>query len=331
VQGGLWEAHSESTLMSISEPRLAYISIQPDNSVYASGWNLELIKPIQEFSDVFAVSAYMGHAFGDAAVMPSIGRGRRQELPIAFGRACSRQSDESGRGRVGSNASISTQEAAHLARFASREKCLSLCGFWGDELRAVSLYNPRACRGRLDSHQVFFMGDWPKHFNEGIPIARNGVNPVEHELASRTFFVHDTVSRGPLAFHAQRMRELHFFDYGLYPFENSDHEVSCRASRRGWTVGFFFINATIRCYREGCRRSPRHGDKTYGLLPQTLLLRQSAHMEKAKAKQEGVPHRGGCLLSNKRSLIEQLPRFERRLVATARHWADVMPHTAAGG
>eukprot|EP00966_Prymnesium_polylepis_P325064 7381057-Prymnesium_polylepis.2 len=127
------------------------------------------------------------------------------------------------------------------------------------------------------------------------------------------------------------MRELRFFDYGLYPFENSDHEVSCRASRRGWTVGFFFINATIRCYREGCRRSPRHGDKTYGLLPQTLLLRQSAHMEKAKAKQEGVPHRGGCLLSNKRSLIEQLPRFERRLVATARHWADVMPQAAAGG
>lgn len=60
----LWEGGSETLLMSVSNPREYYISVQPDCFVGEPGWNLRLAVPARAFADVFAVSAHMATATG---------------------------------------------------------------------------------------------------------------------------------------------------------------------------------------------------------------------------------------------------------------------------
>ena len=49
--------------------------------------------------------------------------------------------------------------------------------------------------------------------------------------------VRDTASRGPLMLHAAKLQALGFFDHELHWLEDSDHDLFCRARRRGWVVG----------------------------------------------------------------------------------------------
>ena len=62
----VWEAAGESILMSVTDPSLAYILVQPDNLIYEVGWDLQLARPLHDFADTFAVSGFLAHAFGSA-------------------------------------------------------------------------------------------------------------------------------------------------------------------------------------------------------------------------------------------------------------------------
>ncbi len=53
--------------------------------------------------------------------------------------------------------------------------------------------------------------------------------PAQRELYRRTFFVRDTVSRGPMLLRAAWTRQLGFFDEVTTIQEDSDHDLFCRA------------------------------------------------------------------------------------------------------
>ena len=144
----LWEARGEAWLMRHATATHYFISVQPDHLITEPGWDRALVRPFEQYDDVFAVSARCAH---DA---PTVGGGK------------------GGGSKVGR------------------------CG--------ADVFEPYA------------------------------------ELPSQaTFHVRDTCNRGPLAWHANRTRQVGYLNFGLYIMDDSDHDINCRAAKHGWVSGFY--------------------------------------------------------------------------------------------
>ena len=74
----IWEAAAENILMSVSNPLESYILIQPDQLLEHPGWDLQLARPLAEYTDVVGVTGYLAHAFG--AATPTMRHLRRRPL-----------------------------------------------------------------------------------------------------------------------------------------------------------------------------------------------------------------------------------------------------------
>lgn len=61
-------------------------------------------------------------------------------------------------------------------------------------------------------------------------------------LQRRLFHIRDSCVRGPLLFHASRLRTLNFFDWKNFYMDNSDHDLHCRAHAFKWKTGLYQID-----------------------------------------------------------------------------------------
>ena len=66
----LWEARGEAWLMRHATATHYFISVQPDHLITEPGWDRALVRPFEQYDDVFAVSARCAH---DA---PTVGGGK---------------------------------------------------------------------------------------------------------------------------------------------------------------------------------------------------------------------------------------------------------------
>eukprot|EP01041_Mallomonas_annulata_P007438 gene7438-15215_t len=57
----LWETKAENLVYRTNNPSLAYVSVQPDQSVEEKGWNIHQSLPLRIWSDVISVSANCAH------------------------------------------------------------------------------------------------------------------------------------------------------------------------------------------------------------------------------------------------------------------------------
>ena len=173
----LWEARGEAWLMRHATATHYFISVQPDHLITEPGWDRALVRPFEQYDDVFAVSARCAH---DA---PTVGGGKGGGSKV---------------GRCGADA-----------------------------------FEPYA------------------------------------ELPSQaTFHVRDTCNRGPLAWHANRTRQLGYLNFGLYIMDDSDHDMNCRAAKHGWVSGFypvaFYAPKELSCL---LYTSPSPRDRTRSRMP----------------------------------------------------------------
>ena len=57
----LWEARGEAWLMKHATATHYFISVQPDHLITEPGWDRALVRPFEQYDDVFAVSARCAH------------------------------------------------------------------------------------------------------------------------------------------------------------------------------------------------------------------------------------------------------------------------------
>ena len=129
-----------------------------------------------------------------------------------------------------------------------------------------------------------------------------------------SLFVRETANRGPLLLHAQRMRELGFFDAELFPMDNSDHDLMCRALvAHGWVASHYSIAI----------RAP-WSLKTRGHETASSISRDLSRAEwvKREARRNALLHsrndnerRVGCAEAHHNALRRLPPRQEVRFLA----------------
>ena len=267
----LWEACSESVLMSISNPHDFYISVQPDTVIFEPAWNLYLAVPVLAFPDVFAVSALSAAATGYG--VPGIWR-----------------------------------------QFTDR---------YYPKNRTVTLRR-RQVHALDRDHPLFPEADL------NVSRAELGSASIADLRKERALFrVRETVNRGPLLMHAGRARMLQFFDFELYHFEHSDHDLTCRAAQLGWAVGYYALNATTGpayvfdqiAGKYRLTHRTRHDTKFPELTPgyQNLSFFIERRRQIIAGKYAGsLPQpRLGCLVANRDAIVAAQVRSEDRIVANA--------------
>ena len=99
--------------------------------------------------------------------------------------------------------------------------------------------------------------------------------------SSNAFYVRDTGSRGPLLLHADRTRQLGFFDHELFWLEDSDHDLFCRAHRlHGWVVGAVKVHSVspmhLKTKTHGERVAPQEARNESGATLRALKERAAA-------------------------------------------------------
>jgi hypothetical protein len=143
----VYETSSDNLGLTISNPSHFYLEIQSDMFLMEHGWNRDLVRPVFEYNDIFAVGGRCGHSRGNG------------EYYV---------------GRCGA-------DVEHL-----------------DEMK------------------------------------RN-----ETEDA---FYVAATTNRGPIAFRADALQELGFFDEVNFWQGDDDHDLNRRAIHRGWFPGYKYAH-----------------------------------------------------------------------------------------
>ena len=141
------------------------------------------------------------------------------------------------------------------------------------------------------------------------------------------FHVRETINRGPLLLHAARARMLQFFDFELYPFENSDHDLACRAAQLGWAVGFYAIDTTwggglevdeasgrkVRIHRT--RDDTQNRSSTEGWLNLSHFAWRKKQIHAGTYAGFSTPQpRRGCLFANLDAIVASPVRAEERVV-----------------
>lgn len=73
---------------------------------------------------------------------------------------------------------------------------------------------------------------------------RDVFSPLDRRVLKnkRLFHIRDTCNRGPLLFHAKRLRKLNFYDWKNFYMDNSDHDLHCRAHAFNWKTGLYQID-----------------------------------------------------------------------------------------
>lgn len=117
VFASLFEAAAENMLMAASEPTSWYISVQPDMVTLEFGWNAELARPAEVYSDVFAVSGSCAHAFG--AMQDTNSRTFREAIKARYERSGNRTFNHWSAGRC-------TQKSARPATPRSKSSHLAI-------------------------------------------------------------------------------------------------------------------------------------------------------------------------------------------------------------
>jgi len=107
-------------------------------------------------------------------------------------------------------------------------------------------WNERMLRQLTTDNQVFGVSARCGHaFDMSRKVGRCGTDvavPLPPTVDRTQFHFTETVNRGPLMLHANRTRELRFLDEKRFFLENDEHDLSRRAAKRGWRVGYLPID-----------------------------------------------------------------------------------------
>ena len=132
------------------------------------------------------------------------------------------------------------------------------------------------------------------------------------------FHERETVARGPLMLHAAKAQALRFYDFENFWLDMADHDMSCRATERGWRAGFVFGVGLSHCTASWCRTKGHEnnapgdarGTAEARALSNLMLSRLYERQKAVRQGGNGLEAREGCLRN--RTLIEHYastPRY----------------------